>query len=143
MNLYAADSTESERRYSPARCTGAVKRPVTGRPDPRHISTSYVERQNLNLRMGVRRFTRLTNAYSKKVENHMLHMALCLAYYNWCRIHTTLRVTPAMAAGLTEELRDLDWVVGLIEARTPPPGPRGPYRPHTRIRGGGGVPCDA
>ncbi len=131
VKLYAGGA-EGERRYSPVECVGAVKRPVTGRPDPAHISTSYVERQNLNVRMGVRRFTRLTNAFSKKLANHAHHVALYTWYYNWCRIHSSLRMTPAMAAGLTEELHDLDWIVELIEARTPPPGPRGPYRPHTR-----------
>ena len=134
VKQYAADSTEGERRYSPARCTGAVKRPVTGRPDPQHISTSFVERQNLNVRMGIRRFTRLTNAFSKKVENHMLHMALWLVYFNFIRIHQTVRTTPAMAAGLTDELHDWDLIMDLIEARDSQPGPRGPYRPHTRRR---------
>ena len=131
VKVYAG-SAEGERRYSPADCVGAVKRPVSGKPDPRHISTSFVERMNLNVRMGVRRFTRLTNAFSKKLANHIQHVALYFTYYNWCRIHRTLRVSPAMAAGLTDTLYDVDWIVGLIEARTPPPGPRGTYKPHKR-----------
>ena len=124
---------EPETRYSPAECIGTTKRPVTGRPAPEHISTSYVERQNLNMRMGVRRFTRLTNAFTKKLENHLHHVALYFGYYNFCRIHTTLGVTPAMAAGVTDTLRDVDWLVELIEARTPPPQKPGP-RPGTKYR---------
>ena len=89
-------------RYSPAECIGATKEPVDGNPDPKHISTSYAERQNLNMRMHMRRFTRLTNAFSKKVENHALSVALFTTYYNFVRIHKTLRVTPAMAAGVTD-----------------------------------------
>ncbi len=77
--------------------------------------------------MGVRRFTRLTNAFSKKLENHAHHVALFVTFHNWCRIHKTLRTTPAQAAGLTDTAHDLDWLVGLIEERTPRPGPRGPY----------------
>ena len=88
--------------------------------------------------MGIRRFTRLMNAYSKKLENHMHHIALLLLYYNWCRIHRTLRVTPAVAAGLTDELHDLDWIVGLIEGRTPPPNRPTAYRPHTSRTAGSG-----
>ena len=131
VKLYA-NTSDGQRRYSSGECIGAVKRPVTGRPDPKHISTSYVERQNLNVRMGVRRFTRLTNAFSKKLANHAYHVALYTWYYNFARIHSSLRVTPAMAAGLTDTLYKMDDLVGLIEARTPPPGPRGPYRKHKR-----------
>jgi IS1 family transposase len=90
-----------ERRYSPAVCKGARKGRVRGKPDPAHISTSYAERNNLNIRMHSRRFTRLTNAFSKKIENHAHAMSLHFMYYNFVRIHKTLRVTPAMAAGVS------------------------------------------
>jgi hypothetical protein len=89
---------------------------LSGSPDPQHISTSFVERQNLNLRMGVRRFTRLTNAFSKKFENHCHMVAIYHAYYNFCRVHQTLRVTPAMEAGLTDRIWSLEELVGLLEA---------------------------
>jgi len=104
VKLY--ENTDTERRYSPARCTGIDKRTITGRPDPKHISTSYVERQNLTMRMGMRRFTRLTNAFSKKVENHAAAVSLHFAWYNLGRTHQTLSkkagrpTTPAMAAGV-------------------------------------------
>jgi len=90
---------------------------LSGSPDPQHISTSYVERQNLNLRMGVRRFTRLTNAFSKKFENHCHMVAIYHAYYNFCRVHQTLRVTPAMEAELTNHLWSVEELVGLMGAR--------------------------
>ena len=122
------DAPEGQRRYSPAVCTGATKKRVTGDPDEAHISTSYVERQNLTMRMSMRRFTRLTNAFSKKLANLEHHVALYFVYYNFCRIHRSLRVTPAMAAGITDTLHDMEWIVGLIDARAPKPGPRGPYR---------------
>ena len=104
----------SEVRYSPAVCTGAKKVPVTGNPDPAHISTSYVERQNLTMRMSIRRFTRLTNAFSKKVENHCAAVALHFMHYNFCRIHQTLRVTPAMAAGVTDHVWEIGEIVDLL-----------------------------
>ena len=122
------DAPEGQRRYSPAVCTGATKTRVTGAPDEAHISTSYVERQNLTMRMAMRRFTRLTNAFSKKLANLEHHVALYFVHYNFCRIHRSLRVTPAMAAGVTDTLHDMEWIVGLIDARAPKPGPRGPYR---------------
>ena len=90
--------------------------------------TSYVERQNLTMRMGMRRFIRRTNGFSKRLRKHAAMLALWITYYNWCRIHSTLRVTPAMAAGLTTSLRDLDWIVELINARTPPPNRPRTYR---------------
>ena len=121
-----------ERRYSPRAITGITKNVIAGNPRHADISTSLIERQNLTIRMGIRRFTRLTNAFSKKARNHVHHTALWFTYYNWCRIHRTLRVTPAIAAGLTDEVYDIDWIVDLIENRTPPPGPRGPYRKHKR-----------
>lgn len=111
------DATSPEKRYSPAVCTGASKQPVSGTPDKAHISTSYVERQNLNMRMGMRRFTRLTNAFSKKIENHCHSLALYFLYYNFVRIHKTLKVTPAMAAGVSDRLWAMEDIVALIDVR--------------------------
>lgn len=118
-------------RYSPAECTGIIKTRIEGRPDPKHVSTSYVERQNLTMRMHMRRFTRLTNAFSKKIENHGYAVALHCTFYNFVRIHKTLRVTPAMAAGLTGRLWDMRDIVALIEKAeaTTEPKKRGPYKP--------------
>ena len=101
---------------------------ITGNPDPAHISTSYAERANLTVRMHMRRFTRLTNAFSKKIENHAHSMALFTTYYNFVRIHKTLRVTPAMAAGITERLCEVSDIVSLLEASEPKPSKRGPYK---------------
>ncbi len=102
-------------RYSPGECIGAEKRRVDGRPDPDHISTSFAERQNLSMRMGMRRFTRLTNAFSKKAENHAHSVAIYFMHYNFVRIHTTLRCTPAMAAGVTTKLWELNDLVRVLE----------------------------
>ena len=104
-----------EGRYSPGECTGATQKRVEGRPDPAHVSTSYAERANLTLRMGSRRFTRLTNAFSKKVENHAHSVAIHTMHYNFVRIHQTLRCTPAMAAGVTATLWELADMVKVIE----------------------------
>ena len=117
-----------ERKYSPAECTGAKKEPIFGNPDPAQISTSHVERANLSMRMGMRRFTRLTNGFSKKLENHLHMLSLYFVHYNFVRMHKTLRMTPAMAAGVSKELHDMEWLAGLVEAAAPKPGPRGPYR---------------
>ena len=117
-----------ERKYSPAECTGARKEPVFGNPDPAMISTSHVERQNLTMRMGMRRFTRLTNAFSKKLENHLHMLSLYFVHYNFVRVHKSLRTTPAMAAGVSNTLHDMEWIVGLIDARAPEPAKRGPYK---------------
>lgn len=116
VKLYGNDS-ESDSRYSPAECIGCQTVGITGRPDPAHISTSYVERQNLTMRMKMRRFTRLTNAFSKKVENHMWAIALHYMHYNFCRVHQTLRVTPAMEAGITDHVWSLEEVASLLDSR--------------------------
>jgi IS1 family transposase len=108
-------SPEGQRRYSPAVCTGARKFRVEGNPDPKHVSTSYVERQNLNIRMGNRRMTRLTNAFSKKAENHAHMMSIYFMHYNFVRIHQTLRITPAMAAGVTKKLWEVSDMVSVLE----------------------------
>jgi IS1 family transposase len=117
IKLYGAPSDKPETRYSPAACIGTRSATLCGHPDPKHVSTSYVERQNLNLRMGVRRFTRLTNAFSKKFANHCHMVAIYHAYYNFCRVHQTLRVTPAMEAGLTDHIWSLQELVGLLEGK--------------------------
>ncbi|HVY87984.1 MAG TPA: IS1 family transposase [Hyphomonadaceae bacterium] len=116
-----------ERKYSPAECIGAKKEAVTGSPDQKHISTSYVERSNLSIRMMNRRFTRLTNAFSKKFTSHVHALGLYFAFYNFCRIHKSLRVTPAMAAGITDKLWTMKDIVALVDARAPKPGRRKPY----------------
>ncbi len=118
----------AEARYSPMQCTGIRKRSVEGYPDEAHISTSYVGCANLTMRMHMRRFTRLTNAFSKKVENHVHAVALHMMYYNFVRIHKTLRVTPAMKAGVTDRLWEIGDIVALIEAEeAKQPRTRGPY----------------
>ncbi|MGO9434380.1 MAG: IS1 family transposase [Terracidiphilus sp.] len=114
QKLYGAPMDEEVRRYSPARCIGCDMKVVSGNPDPKHVSTSYVERQNLTLRMSNRRFTRLTNAFSKKVDNHRHSVALHYMYYNFCRVHQTLRVTPAMQAGISDHVWSLDELVSLL-----------------------------
>ena len=116
-----------ERKYSPAQCNGTKKRTVTGSPDKAKVSTSYAERQNLTMRMSMRRFTRLTNAFSKKFDNHCHALALYFVFYNFCRKHKTLGTSPAVAAGLTDTVHDMAWIVGLIDAANPPKK-RGPYK---------------
>jgi IS1 family transposase len=120
IKLYGAPADYPDSRYSPAACIGTRTGILSGNPDRDHISTSYVERQNLNLRMGVRRFTRLTNAFSKKFENHCHMVAIYHAYYNFCRVHQTLRVTPAMEAGLTDHIWTLEELVSLLETTNLP-----------------------
>jgi IS1 family transposase len=114
--IYGA-SIEPETRYSPATCIGCDMKTVSGVPDPAHVSTSYVERQNLTMRMSMRRFTRLTNAFSKKVENHAAAISLYFMYYNFCRVHQTLRVTPAMEAKLTDHVWAFEELLGLLEGK--------------------------
>ena len=118
---------EAETRYSPAVCIGADAYPLRGDPDPDHISTSYVERQNLTMRMSMRRFTRLTNAFSKKVENLAAAVSLHFMHYNFCRVHKTLGTTPAVAAGVTDHVWTLDELIGLLEAAERVPVKRGRY----------------
>lgn len=122
VKTYGQDPKEDERRYSPAVCTGIEKTRIYGDPDIKHVSTSYVERSNLTMRMHMRRFTRLTNAFSKKFENHCHMVALYTAWYNFCRVHKTLRVTPAMEAKLTDHVWTMEDFVGVAdewEARQP------------------------
>ena len=130
VKLYGSDGGISpEKRYSPAECTGTRKMKVSGKPDDAHISTSYVERQNLTMRMSMRRFTRLTNAFSKKIENHVHSVSLHFMYYNFCRQHKSLQgITPAMAAGVTDHLWEIEDIVRLVNEARPKPGPRGKYR---------------
>jgi IS1 family transposase len=119
IKLYGAPpvAAEAARRYSPTECVGTRKDKITGNPDPKHVSTSYVERANLTMRMAMRRFTRLTNAFSKKLENHAHMVALYALWYNFVRVHKTLRTSPAMAAGIESRLWSMEDVVRLIEER--------------------------
>jgi IS1 family transposase len=121
IKLYGAPTDSPDTRYSPAQCIGIRTGILSGNPDRKHISTSFVERQNLNLRMGVRRFTRLTNAFSKKFENHCHMVAIYHAYYNFCRVHQTLRVTPAMEAGIMDHVWSIIGLVTMQERATKQP----------------------
>lgn len=120
VKLYG-EGPKTEARYSPAECIGARKTPITGSPDKKYISTSYVERANLSMRMHMRRFTRLTNAFTKKFENHCHMVALYAVFYNFVRIHKTLKVTPAMAAGMSDRLWSVEDIIALIDARAEKP----------------------
>ncbi len=134
IKIYGApEGSGNEKRYSPAKCTGIEKKWVSGDPEPKHISTSYVERQNLNMRMSMRRFTRLTNAFSKKIENHFYAIALHFVHYNFCRVHKSLRVTPAMEAKLAKKPMTIEELVSLapIEA----PKTRGKYKAKKQTEG--------
>jgi IS1 family transposase len=115
LNKMYRAASDGETRYSPAKCIGCIPQDITGTPDAKHISTSYVERQNLNMRMNMRRFTRLTNAFSKKVENHAHSIALFHMHHNFARIHQTLRVTPAMEAGIARHVWSIEEIVELAE----------------------------
>lgn len=126
--IYGTPPNEAGSRYSPAKCLGITISRQNGNPDPDHISTSYVERQNLSMRMHMRRFTRLTNAFSKKFQNHVWMVALYTVYYNFARVHQTLRVTPAMEAGLTDHVWTFEEIANMIDATVEKPGKRGPYR---------------
>ena len=123
MKLYGAaqdgQAGTAERKYSPGECIGCEKHAVTGKPDSKHISTSYVERQNLTMRMSMRRFTRLTNGFSKKVENLAHAVAMHYMHYNFARVHKTLRVSPAMAAGVTSRLWSVEDIVRLADGQLP------------------------
>jgi IS1 family transposase len=116
--VYGAEPT-GEARYSPAKCIGCEKNGAVGSPDPKHISTSYVKRQNLTMRMSMRRFTRLTNAFSKKIENHSAAVAVYMMFYNFGRKHTTLGTTPAVKAGLTDHIWAVEEIIGLLEKSEP------------------------
>lgn len=129
VKIYGASPESSKGRYSPAECTGAKKERITGNPDRDHVSTSFVERNNLTMRMHMRRFTRLTNGFSKKVENHAYAVALHMMYYNFVRIHSKLRMTPAMAAGVSSRLWEIGDIVGLVEVEEAKADrKRGPYK---------------
>ncbi len=118
QKIYGAGA-ENHTRYSPAKCIGCDMKVVSGDPDPKHVSTSFVERQNLSMRMSIRRFTRLTNAFSKKIENHAAAVAIWFMYYNFCRVHQTLRVTPAMESGLCDHV----WTIQELCCLLPEPKP--------------------
>jgi IS1 family transposase len=126
--IYGTSPESAKGRYSPAECIGTRKTRVEGNPEKAHVSTSYIERSNLTIRMQNRRFTRLTNAFSKKAENHAYSVALFVMFYNFCRIHKTLRVTPAMEAGVTDRLWTVEDIVALVEATEAPATKRGPYK---------------
>ncbi len=113
QKIYGAPA-ENHTRYSPATCIGCDMKVVSGNPDPKHVSTSFVERQNLSMRMSIRRFTRLTNAFSKKIENHAAAVALWFTYYNFCRVHSSLRVTPAMEAGICDHVWSIEELCDLL-----------------------------
>jgi IS1 family transposase len=132
VKLYGAETGGQghERKYSPSECIGARKHTITGNPDPKHVSTSHTERHNLTMRMSMRRFTRLTNAFSKKVENHCHALALYFVFYNFVRQHKSLnKLTPAMAAGVSDRLWSIEDIVALIDATEAEPKKRGPYKP--------------
>ena len=116
VKLYGSDR-ESEVRYSPGECIGCREIVVSGKPDPQHISTSYIERQNLTMRMQMRRFTRLTNGFSKKLENHIASIALHYMHYNFCRVHQTLRVTPAMEAGVADHIWTITEMLSILDSK--------------------------
>jgi IS1 family transposase len=128
QKIYKTDPAAARSRYSPPVCTGVKKNVIEGDPDPAHVSTIYVERSNLSIRMQNRRFTRLTNAFSKKFENHVHALALYFMFYNFVRVHKTLRMSPAMAAGVSATLWTMEDIANRIEARTTKPAKRGPYK---------------
>ncbi len=129
QKIYGPDPNVRDTRYSPAVCTGIKVKAISGDPDPDHISTSFIERQNLTMRMGMRRFTRLTNAFSKKVENLAAAVSLHFMHYNYCRVHKTLGTSPAVAAGIADHVWTLDELIALLAAAEATPIKRGPYKP--------------
>ena len=128
VKLYGPASDSAKGRYSPAECTGTRKMRIEGNPDPKHVSTSFAERLNLTMRMHMRRFTRLTNAFSKKFESHVHMVALYTVWYNFVRQHKSLRVSPAMAAGISDRLWSMEDIAALVDAAAPKPGRRGSYK---------------
>ena len=131
VKIYGEPAVPSpERKYSPADCLGARKEAISGNPDKAHVSTSHVERANLTMRMSMRRFTRLTNAFSKKVDNHIHALSLYFVWYNFARQHQAHKLSPAMAAGVADRLWSMEDIAELIDARVPKPGKRGPYKKH-------------
>ena len=116
VKVYSSDGAV-DTKYSPAQCVDCQSVAITGRPDPKHVSTSFVERQNLTMRMNMRRFTRLTNGFSKKVENHAAAVALHYMHYNFCRVHKTLRVTPAMEAGIADHVWGVEEIAALLDSK--------------------------
>ncbi len=134
IKLIGAAPEAARGRYSPAEYVGARKVPIESNPDPKHISTSYVERQNLTMRMHMRRFTRLTNGFSKKIENHAHAVALHVTFYNFCRQHKSLGgISPAMATGVSNTLRDVAWIVSMIDERAEAPKRPKTYRKRRKI----------
>ena len=130
VKLYGEDPKAAgpERKYSPSECVGARKEPKIGAPDKAHISTSHVERHNLTMRMSMKRFARLGNAFSKKIDNHIHALSLYFVWYNFCRQHKAHKLSPAMAAGVANKLWSMEDIAALVEARAPKPGRRGPYK---------------
>jgi IS1 family transposase len=143
VKIFGAAPEAMKGRYSPAECIGARKERIEGNPDPKHVSTSYAERQNLTMRMQMRRFTRLTNAFSKKFENHMHMVALYTVWYNYVKQHKSLKgLSPAMAAGISDTLWGMTDLAEMIDATLPTPGPRGPYKRTRSVNFEGGKPDD-
>ncbi len=129
VKIFGASPESMKGRYSPAECTGIRKERIEGNPDPKHVSTSFAERQNLTMRMQMRRFTRLTNAFSKKFENHMHMVALYTVWYNYVKQHKSLKgLSPAMAAGLSDTLWSVTDLAEMVDVAAPKPGKRGPYK---------------
>jgi IS1 family transposase len=128
QKIYGSPSIEEQRRYSPGRCIGCDMKAVSGNPDPKCVSTSYVERHNLTMRMSMRRFTRLTNAFSMKIQNHAAMVAIHAVHYNFTRINKTLRITPSMAAGLSDHVWSLEELVLTADGYAPKSSRRGPYK---------------